>query len=106
MYASIRKYRCRPEDVPEIAHRADEGFAPKVESVPGFVAYEIVDCGDGTCFTITVCHDRESAERSVGMAAEFVQDQLGDLEIERLEASNGEVLVSRAAAEMLEPAHA
>jgi hypothetical protein len=31
---------------------------------------------------------------------------LADLEIERLEAANGEVLVSRAAAEMLEPAHA
>jgi hypothetical protein len=40
------------------------------------------------------------------MAAGFVQQRLSDLEIERLEASNGEVLVSRALDEVLQPAHA
>jgi hypothetical protein len=106
MYTSVRKYRCRPEDVAELAHRVDEVFAPKVESMPGFAAYEIVDCGDGTVYSLTFCSDREAADRSIGMAAEFVQEELGDMEIERVEAANGEVLVSRAAAPMLEPAHA
>jgi hypothetical protein len=106
MYTSIRKYRCRPEDVAEIAHRADEGFAPQVEEMDGFVAYQIVDCGDGTCYTLTVCRDRDACDRSAEMAADFVKERLSDLEIERVEASTGEVLVSRALDEVLQPAHA
>jgi hypothetical protein len=106
MYTSIRKYRCPPDQVVEVAHRADEGFAPQLEEMDGFVAYQIVDCGDGTCFTLTVCRDRESCDRTVEMAADFVRERLSDIEIERVEASNGEALVSRARDAVLEPAHA
>jgi hypothetical protein len=106
MHASIRKYRCRPEQIPEALHRIDEIFCPQLEEMPGFVAYEVVDCGDGTVSTFTVCRDRETADRSLDLAAEFVRDDLADIEIERLEALGGEVMVSRARDEVLEPAHA
>jgi hypothetical protein len=106
MYTSVRKYKVDPPQVTELIRRVDETFAPRVEAMPGFVAYELLDCGYGIILAITTCHDREAAERSVEVAADFVGEELEDLEIERVEATIGEVGVSRAVAEMLEPTRA
>jgi hypothetical protein len=106
MHASIRKYRCNPDQVPEALHRVDEIFAPQLEDMRDFVAYEAVDCGDGMICSFTICRDREAAERSLELAAEFVRDDLADIDIEFLEALDGDVMVSRARDEVLEPAHA
>ena len=106
MYASVRKFRCRPDQVADALHRVDELFAPRLEEMPGFVAYECVDCGDGIVCSMTVCADSESSQRSVMMSAEFLRDDLADIEIERLEALDGQVSVSRARDQVLQPAHA
>jgi hypothetical protein len=106
MYASVRKFRGRPDQITEALHRVDEIFAPRLEQMEGFVAYEAVDCGDGTVVSLTVCRDRAAAERSLELSAGFVRDDLADIEIERVEALEGELAVSRAREDMLEPAHA
>lgn len=106
MYCSVRRYRTDPSQIDEIMHRIDEGFCEQLEREPGFVAYQALDCGDGTCITITTFRDEEGAEDSVALAAAFVRDRLSDIEIERVDAFAGETKVSRAIAEMLEPAHA
>jgi hypothetical protein len=106
MHASIRKYRCPPDLVAETLHRVDEILAPRLEDIPGFVAYECVDCGDGSVCSMTICTDSEAAERSLELSREFVRDDLADIEVEPLEALDGEVAVSRARDEVLEPAHA
>jgi hypothetical protein len=111
MYASVRKYLVDADRVDELMHQVDETFAPRLEQMPGFVAYQVIDAGEdrvgkGLVFSVTVCSDRQAADRSVEMAAEFVANELGDIEIERLEAAAGEVSVSRAVSEMLEAAHA
>ena len=106
MYTSIRKYRTRPEQMDELLQRVDESFAPTIESMPGFVAYEAIDCGNDVLYTITTCHDRDATEHSIELAAEFVSQELADFEVERLEYAIGEVGVSRAVAEMLDPTHA
>ena len=106
MFCSVRRYRTDPAQMDELMHRIDDEFCELIEREPGFVAYQALDCGDGTCVTITTFRDRAGAEESVTTAAGFVRDRLSDVEIERLDASLGEVKVSRAIAEMLEPAHA
>lgn len=111
MYASVRKYEIPPERVEEFMHRVDAQFAPKLERTPGFVAYQVIDggldrAGEARVFAITLFHDREAAERSAEMAAEFVDEELADLGVERLEATTGAVSVSRAVSEVLEAAHA
>ena len=111
MYASVRKYLMDPDRIDELMHRVDEEFCPRLEELPGFVAYQVIDAGadrsgKGVVFTVTVCHDRESAERTIEMAAEFVADELGDFDVDRLEAAAGQVKVSRAVSEMLEASHA
>ena len=106
MYTSIRQYIAEPSQVAEIAHRVDESFADRLAQLPGFVAYELLDCGDGTAFTLTVFNDRASAEASMDMAAEWIREALSDMTIERISAHTGEVLVNRAESAVLELVHA
>ena len=111
MYASVRHYSVGAERVDEFMHRVDEKFAPRLEQMPGFVAYQAIAAGvdragEGRVFTVTICSDREAADRSAEIAAEFVRDELGDMEVERLEAATGAVSVNRAMSEVLETAHA
>ena len=111
MYASVRKYGVDADRVGDLMHRVDEKFAPRVEEMPGFIAYQAIDAGadrggEGRVFTVTICSDRDAADRSAEIAAEFVQAELGDIKIERLEAATGSVGVSRAVSEVLEAAHA
>jgi len=106
MYCSIRRYRMDPARVDELMHRVDEGFAEEIQRGPGFVAYQVLDCGDGEVATVSTFRDRDGAEESVAAAASWIRDNLSDVEIERTDAFVGEAKVSRAIAEMLEPAHA
>jgi Antibiotic biosynthesis monooxygenase len=111
MYASVRKFEVPPDRVEEFMHRVDADFAPELERMPGFVAYQVIDGGldrsrEARIFAITVCHDRASAERSAELAAQFVDEELADLGVEGLEATTGAVRVSRAVSEMLGPARA
>jgi hypothetical protein len=103
MHTSVRKYTVDEEQMDELMRRVDQTFAPRLETMPGFVGYQLLDCGHGIVLSITTCHDREAAERSVELAADFVAKELEGIEIERVEATIGEVGVSRAIAEMLEP---
>jgi hypothetical protein len=106
MFCNIRHYRVDQSRVDELMHRIDTEFCELVEREPGFVGYHACDCGDGTLVTLTMFHDAEGAMKSADTAAAWVRENLGDFEIERLNAWNGDVRVNRAIAEMLEPAHA
>jgi hypothetical protein len=105
MYASVRTYRCRPEDVPELLRRVDTEFAPMVKEEPGFLAYQVIDCGDGDVLSITEFDNREGVHRSVHMAAQWVAERLSDLVVVRTSARAGEVNISAAGSGVLEPAH-
>jgi len=110
MYASVRKYGLPPGHVEEFMRRVDSGFAPRLERMRGFVAHQVIDggvdrAGEARIFAVTVCHDREAAERSAEIAAEFVDDELADLGVERLEAATGAVAINRAVSEVLEATH-
>jgi hypothetical protein len=90
----------------ELTRRVDEGFAEDIGRRPGFVAYEFTDCGDGEILTLSVFRDADQAEASRELALRWTEENLQDLEFGRLEALRGEILVSRAARDMLEPGHA
>jgi hypothetical protein len=106
MFASIRRYRLQRGSMEELTRRVDEGFAEDIGRRPGFVAYEFMDCGDGEIMTLSVFRDADEAEASRELALRWTEENLQDLEFGRLEALRGEILVSRAARDMLEPGHA
>ena len=106
MVASIRRYRLQRGSMEELTRRVDESFAEDIGRQPGFVAYEFMDCGDGEIMTLSVFRDADQAEASRELALRWTEENLQDLEFGRLEALRGEILVSRAARDMLEPGHA
>jgi hypothetical protein len=106
MFASIRRYRLHSGSMPDLMRRIDEGFAAELSRQPGFRSYEALDCGDGEIMTISVFGEAEQAEASRELARRWSEEALGDFEFTRVEALRGEIHVSRAAEEMLEPMHA
>lgn len=111
MYASVRHYSVDADRVNEFMHRLDERFMGRLEQMPGFVAYQAIDAGmdragHGRVFAVTICSNREAADQSAELSAEFVRDELADLGVERLEAATGAVSVNRAMSEVLEAGHA
>jgi hypothetical protein len=92
MHASIRKYKS--SDAAEVARRAQEGFVPIVRDIPGVSAWHLVDGGDGTAVTITLCDDAAAADASVKAAGEWVQANVPDLIQGTPDVTNGEVAAS------------
>jgi len=105
MYASMRTYRTDPKSVDDLMHRVDRDFAQALTQEPGFVAYQAIDMGGGKVCTLSVFRTREQADASNELAAEWVSEHLADFAVERMGVLCGDVMVSRANAEMLEPAH-
>jgi hypothetical protein len=105
MYASIRRYRLREGSMEELMRRVDEGFAEEISGQPGFRSYEAIDCGDGEVTTISVFGESDEAEASRDLAERWTEENLAEFAFDRLEPLHGEILVSRAAEEMLDPAH-
>jgi hypothetical protein len=105
MFASMRRYRLQAESVTEFTRRVDESFADQIAAQPGFVSYELIDCGDGDLFTLSIFLEPAQAEASRRIAREWTETRLEDIEHTRFDAVHGESLVSRAAPGMLEPIH-
>jgi hypothetical protein len=70
-----------------------------------FIAYQAVRTGERTVASITFFREAEQAEASNDLAAQWIAEELQDFNIESMGRFGGEVMVSRAIAEMLEPAH-
>ena len=105
MYVSIRTYRFGKGSVDELMHRVDRDLADAFALETGFVAYQVARTGDRTVASITVFHEHDQAERSKELAAEWVAESLAEFDVERMGVMGGEVMVSRAMADLLEPAH-
>ena len=105
MFASVRRYRLRSGSIDELLHLVDTDFAETIQELEGFVEYQVLECGNGELITVTTFHDRRSAVASMEVSAAWVRDTLSrKFDLERLEAFVGEIAISRAADEVLEPA--
>jgi heme-degrading monooxygenase HmoA len=105
MFVSIRTYRVGKGSIDDLMHRVDRDLAEAFAQEPGFVAYQVAKTSDHTVASITTFREREQAEASNELASQWVAEELGDFGIERMGVMNGEVMVSRAIAEVLTPAH-
>ena len=103
MFASMRRYRLQPGSLAEFTRRVDESFADQLAAQPGFVSYELIDCGEGDLFTLSMFREPAQAEGSRDLARRWTEENLQDIEHTRYEAIQGESLVSRAGPGMLDP---
>jgi hypothetical protein len=76
MFAAIRTYGITDTD--ELSELVKDGFLPIVESVPGFVAYYVVDAGNGVASSITICEDKTGADESTSREAAWVEEHALD----------------------------
>ena len=102
----MRRYRLAPELSDEFMRRVDDSFADGIAAQPGFVSYLLIDCGEGDLFTLSLFAEAAQAEASRALAQRWTQTELADIDHTRFDAIHGESAVSRASAELLEPAHA
>jgi hypothetical protein len=105
-FASLRHYVLRGDALHDVMRLADEVLADEIQALDGFDAYHVLDCGGGRILTISLFRDQEAAEQSDDLALRFVRERLDAYDIERTQIVGGEVAVSRAMAELLEPTHA
>jgi hypothetical protein len=105
MFVSIRTYRIGNGSVDELMHRVDTGLADAFAQEEGFVGYEVAQIGERMIASITTFAEEWQAEESNKLAAEWVADELAGFDVERVGVVGGEVMVSRASADMLVPAH-
>jgi len=105
VYLSIRTYRVGAGSIDDLMHRVDRDLAEAFAAEDGFVAYQVAQTGPKTVASVTAFRTQEQADASNELAAQWVGEELADFQVERLGVIGGEVMVSRANAEMLEPAH-
>jgi hypothetical protein len=77
MYTSFRRYNItNAETVEEITQRIREGFVPIISQTPGFIAYSVIDAGEGVIASISVFGDQAGAEESNRRAADWVKHNM------------------------------
>jgi hypothetical protein len=103
---SIRYYRLRSGSVQQLLQRVDHAFADRMRAMQGFEASHLLDCGDDEVLWISVLRDGDAVEEADDRATQFVREELTDFRPERVVSIRGDIAVSRANAELLEPAHA
>ena len=83
-------------DSQKVAQVAEEGFVPIISEMPGFVAYYLVDAGDGVTVSTSVFEHKEDAEEQSNFrAGEFVEEHLAALLPNPPQVTAGEVVAYR-----------
>ena len=62
----------------ELTGIAEKGILPTFVKEPGFVNYGLVDAGNHKVVAISIWETREAAQKSAGMAATWVKDNIAD----------------------------
>ena len=92
--------------MPELLHRVDDAFADRMREMQGFEACHLLDCGDDEVLWVNVLRDDDAMAEAGERTGRFVREELADLRPEHVVSIRGDIAVSRANAELLEPAHA
>jgi hypothetical protein len=93
MHASIRRYKT--DSALEVARRVNEQFVTRISNVTGFLAYYVIDTGEGILASISVFETKEGAKESDRVAAAWVAESLSGM-LGVAEITAGEVVVHQA----------
>ena len=95
MYVAVRRYE-GVTDSQKVAQLAKEGFVPIISEMPGFVAYYLVDAGDGVMVATSVFEHKDAEEQSNWRAGEFVAEHEAPLLPNPPQITSGEVVAYKA----------
>ena len=91
MYTVIRRYRST-EVIDEIV-KVEDTVRQLITTVPGFVGYYLVRSEDGGA-SITVCETQEGTSESTRRAAEWMRENLPNLQNTTPEITEGDTVLS------------
>lgn len=77
-HTRISTYDITKGDFTELTGIVEKGILPMFEMEPGFVDYGLVDVGNHKVVAISIWETREQAQKSAGMAANWVKENLAD----------------------------
>jgi hypothetical protein len=77
-YTRLSTYDLTKGDFTELTGLAENGILPTYVNEPGFVNFGLVDAGNHKVISISIWETREAAEKSAGMAASWVKDNIAD----------------------------
>jgi len=77
-YTRISTYYITKGCFDELTSIAEKGILPTFVREPGFVNYGLVDAGNHKIVSISVWETREEAQKSAGMAATWVKENVAD----------------------------
>jgi quinol monooxygenase YgiN len=91
MFAVIRHYHFDKKDSAEIDRLIQEQFVPIIRKAKGFVRYYWLDTGNGEGASFGVFKDKNGADESVALAAEFVRTKMAQLLRQKPEVIEGPI---------------
>ena len=94
MYAAVRRYE-GVSDPKEVARQLEEHFLPIISQMPGFVAYYVLDAGEGVMVSTTVFEHQAAEEESSWRAGQFVAEHIAPLSPNPPQITAGEVVVHK-----------
>jgi hypothetical protein len=103
---AIWRYRLHEGSVGELMRKVDGVFADRFQAMKGFEAWHVFDCGGDEILWISLVRNYAAAEQSDERAGRFIHEDLREFRLERKVALRGNLIVSRARTDLLEPAHA
>ncbi len=97
MYAVIRNYQDESTDFVNQLRERETDIKGLLQAIEGFVAYYLLDTGNGAMATVSVYTDRAGAEESTRAAGKFIQDAgLADSAPNPPTVTQGEVVIDAA----------
>jgi hypothetical protein len=91
MYAAVRRYEGITDDA-EAARLVRDSFLPRLDDIPGFIAYYWLDAGNGVMASLSVFEDKAGADKSVELAREWIAETDPNLFPNPPQVTEGEVV--------------
>ena len=76
MHATIRRFDgVNQNRVAELTGKANETLVPKLEKLPGFAGFYLIEAGNGVMSSVGLFENAEQADESTRVAATWVRDE-------------------------------
>ena len=76
MHATIRRYEAIDETrISEIVKKVDDSLLPRLNELPGFSGYYLIEAGNGVISSVGFFDTAEHAEESNGVASNWVRQE-------------------------------
>jgi hypothetical protein len=79
MHATIRRYDGVDQNrSTELTHKANETLLPKLEKLPGFLGYYLIEAGNGVFSSLSLFETPEQGLNSTKIVATWIRDEKFD----------------------------